>query len=137
MKTIELDTDLHITGQITPDDIRVAAKKGIKTIINVRPDGEKEGDYMTAQEASDIAGESGINYCHIPVIPDQVSDQNVADFGKVMDELPGPVLAHCGTGKRVSVLWALSNNGSLSADERIEKAAEAGHDLSALKPRLG
>ncbi|MBL4758822.1 MAG: TIGR01244 family phosphatase [Rhizobiales bacterium] len=137
MKTTELDTDLHISGQITQDDIKSAAKKGIKTIINVRPDGEQEGDYMTAREASDIASEHGVNYCHIPVVPDQISDQNVADFGKVLAELPRPILAHCGSGKRVSVLWALSNNGSLSADERIEKAGEAGHDLSALKPRLG
>ena len=137
MKSFPLESDLHVTGQITADDIAAAAAKGIKTIINVRPDGEKDGNYLKAQDASKIAGEHGINYCHIPVVPDQISDQNVADFGKVLAELPGPVLAHCGTGKRVAVLWALSNPGGLPAKKILAIAEEAGHDLSPLAPRLG
>lgn len=137
MKSFPLESDLHVTGQITVDDIIATAARGIKTIINLRPDGEKGGNYLKAREASKIAGDHGINYCHIPVVPDQISDQNVADFAKVLTELPGPVLAHCGTGKRVAVLWALSNPGGLSAEKILEVTAAAGHDLSPLAPRLG
>ncbi len=137
MKSFSLESDLHVTGQITSDDIAAAAAKGIKTIINLRPDGEKDGNYLKAQEASKIAGEHDINYCHIPVVPDQVNDQNIADFAKVVAELPGPILAHCGTGKRVAILWALSNPGGLSAKKILAVAEAAGHDLSPLEPRLG
>lgn len=137
MKSYPLESELHVAGQINADDIATMATKGIKTIINVRPDGEKEGDYLTARDASKIAGEHGMNYCHIPVIPDQFTDQNVADFGKVLAELPGPVLAYCGTGKRITILWALANPGGLPAKKIIEIAKAAGHDISPLVPRLG
>jgi sulfide:quinone oxidoreductase len=46
------------------------------------------------------------------------------------------VLAFCRTGTRSTTLWALSEAGHLDPDAILATAAEAGYDLSALKPRL-
>jgi uncharacterized protein (TIGR01244 family) len=47
------------------------------------------------------------------------------------------VLAHCGSGIRATVLWALSQAGQQSADELINTANQAGCDITAMRSRLG
>lgn len=131
----KLDGDLYIYGQITPDHISQAASEGIKTIINLRPDGEKP-DYIDADKAAEIAINKNIEYHHIPVamtgpIPDQVTS-----FAQTLGGCEGPVLAHCGSGKRAAILWALISKGKLSADDIIATCANSGHDLSKLRPNL-
>lgn len=131
----KLDGDLYIYGQITSDQISQAASEGIKTIINLRPDGEK-ADYIIAAEAAEIAKDNNIEYHHIPVaktgpIPDQVTS-----FAHTLIGCEGPVLAYCGSGKRAAILWALVSKGKMSADDIISACANCGHDLSALKPNL-
>jgi sulfide:quinone oxidoreductase len=46
------------------------------------------------------------------------------------------VLAYCRTGTRCITLDTLANPDELTPDERIERAAAAGYDLSALRPAL-
>ena len=48
----------------------------------------------------------------------------------------GPVLAHCASGKRATMLWALANPEAMDADERMDRAGKAGHDLSDIRHRL-
>lgn len=73
---------------------------------------------------------------HIPVVPGAVGDEHVTMFRAALDELPGPVLTFCRTGGRAASLWALSQAGTLPADEIIGAAADAGYDLSQLRDRL-
>jgi uncharacterized protein (TIGR01244 family) len=46
------------------------------------------------------------------------------------------VFAFCRTGTRSINLWALSQAGSRDAGEMVRLAADAGYDLSGLKPTL-
>ncbi|MBT6544024.1 MAG: TIGR01244 family phosphatase, partial [Rhodobacteraceae bacterium] len=48
----------------------------------------------------------------------------------------GPVLAYCASGTRSTVIWALGQIGTLPVDEILNQAAQAGYDLSGLRPTL-
>ena len=50
---------------------------------------------------------------------------------------PGPVFAYCRSGMRATALWALHQAKiGQSVDEILAAAKSAGHDLTALAPRL-
>ncbi len=130
-----LDGSLSIGPQVTESDIIQAAGDGIKSIINVRPDGEKAGA-MTSTEARRIAEARGLNYHHLPVSPSSITDEDVSSFTELLENAEGPVLAHCGSGMRAAVLWALGSAPKLGVETVVSKAADAGIDLSKLVPRL-
>ena len=130
-----LSDDLSVCAFVPPDQLAALAGK-FRTIINHRRDGEEPGQPSSA-EIEAAARQLGLDYVHIPVVPGQVSDQQVAEFARVISSKPGPVLAFCKTGTRAATLWALSQAGKRSADEILGAARAAGYDLGALGPRLG
>lgn len=132
---IKLAENFYIYGQIDRSHISRASSDGIKTIINLRPDGEKPG-YINADNAAELADDENINYHHIPVAMTGPSPEQVKEFGDLLENCEDPILAHCGSGKRAAILWALSNKDKLSADEIIKSCADCGHDLSKLRPHL-
>ena len=135
MEFKQIDDGLSVAGQISSDDLSRAAEEGFKTVINVRPDGE-QADAMTSDQAQDAAGALALGYHHLPVLPTQITDQDVDAFKGLLASAEGPILAHCGTGMRATVLWALANAGSMSTEEILHKAAAAGFDLSKIAPRI-
>ncbi|MCP5083054.1 MAG: TIGR01244 family phosphatase [Alphaproteobacteria bacterium] len=135
MEFKNIDDGLAVAGQIASGDLSRAAEQGFKTVINVRPDGE-QADAMTAGQARDVASSTALDYYHLPVLPTQITDEDVAAFKALLTGADGPVLAYCGTGMRATVLWALANAGTMSAQEILHKAASAGFDLSRVAPRI-
>lgn len=135
MEFKKIDDSLAVAGQIASGDLPRAAAQGFKTVINVRPDGEQAAA-MTAGDARDAATASALAYHHLPVLPTQITDEDVSAFKALLDSTDGPVLAHCGTGMRATVLWALANAGSMDTQEILHKAASAGFDLSRVAPRI-
>lgn len=131
----KLAPDLYITGQISPEQIKQASTEGIKTIVNLRPDGEKTG-YIDAADASDLAVNGKLNYHHLPIAMTGPNQDQVNSFGELLENCEAPVLVHCGTGKRAAILWALCNKGILSVDEIIKCCADCGHDISKMRPHL-
>ncbi|MBQ0798032.1 MAG: TIGR01244 family phosphatase [Porticoccaceae bacterium] len=135
METHQLTKALHVTSQITLEDVQTAAEQGFTTIINNRPDGE-EADQLTASEMEAVAQQMGIRYIHQPVVGGNISADDVATFSRLIGEQPGKVLAHCRTGTRCTMLWALSQAGKQSADSLLATAKKAGYDLEQLRDRL-
>ena len=135
MKTHQLTKALHVTSQITLEDVQKAAEQGFTTIINNRPDGEEAGQ-LTASEVEAVARKLGINYIHQPVVGGNITPDDVATFSQLIGDQPGKVLAHCRTGTRCTMLWALSQAGKQPADELLATAKKAGYDLEQLRDRL-
>lgn len=131
----KIDDSLFVAGQIAPDHLSQASEQGFKTVINVRPDGE-QANAMMAGDAHAHASTQGLAYHHLPVLPTQITDEDVSAFRALLDSVEGPVLAHCGTGMRATVLWALANADRLDLQEILQKAASAGYDLSKVAPRI-
>jgi len=130
-----LTPTLAVAGQLEPHHFAAIAALGFRTIINNRPDGER-GDYIVADEAAKLAAAHDLDYHHIPVDHRGPMPDIVRAFAGVLDNNEGPLLAHCRTGHRTTVLWALASAGRIHADEILRKGAEAGFDLTALYPVL-
>jgi sulfide:quinone oxidoreductase len=130
-----ISPELSVTPQISVQDVGAAAAAGFRAIINNRPEGESP-DQPAPDAIRDAATAHGIAFRHIPVVAGAVTDADADAFATALAELPGPVLAYCRTGTRSATLWSLTKAPRLSADAVLVAAADAGYDLSAMRPRL-
>jgi len=131
-----IDETLLVSAQIAPSDVAEAAARGVRTIINNRPDGEQAGQPTSAEMAA-AAEAAGLGYAHIPVDHSGFSMEQIEAMTAALAQ-PGPALAFCRSGTRSTFLWALARG--LAGDEPAEiaaKAANAGYDISPLLPMIG
>lgn len=127
--------DFSAFGQVQVEDLQLAVDQGFKSLIINRPDGEDPGQ-PTAAETTQAAEALGLEVRFIPLISGQLTLEHIEQTKAALAEMPGPILAHCRSGMRSTTLWALASKGVLSADEIISAAANAGYDLSGLRPNL-
>jgi uncharacterized protein (TIGR01244 family) len=134
MRTI--DETISVSAQITPADVTELARAGFKAIVNNRPDeeepGQPEGDAIRA-----VAQTSGLSYHAIPVTHAGFSMPQVEAMRAAIEGAGGPVFAYCRSGTRSTNLWALAEASRGGDPETlIGKAAQAGYDISGLRPML-
>ena len=134
----QLFQGLLVAGQLQADDFKLAKEKGVAVIINNRPDDEQVGQ-LSSTEAKALCGELDIEYHYLPMengkpLPDGLVEQ----VASIIDNAKGTVLAHCRSGMRSTILWALGkvSQGALTADEAFACANNAGINLSNVKPML-
>ncbi len=132
--TGRLEDRIWVAGQIGPEDVAAAAKDGVTLIVNNRPDGEEPGQPAGA-EIEAAARAAGLGYRHIPVGGPIRPDQ-VAAMAEALDiAAEGKLLAFCKSGTRSTYLWALARRSQGADGEGlIDRAAQAGYDLSPLRP---
>jgi uncharacterized protein (TIGR01244 family) len=98
-------TGITTAGQLTKADIAGLAAEGFKTVINLRPDGERG---MLDGEAK-LIEDAGLTYIQIPV--EGKAGVNEAAARKLAETLAKegvtPAVVHCGSGNRVGALFAL------------------------------
>ena len=131
-----LDDSISVFGQIEPEDVEAAKEQGFTLLINNRPDNEQPG--QTAGAAIEAAARaSGLGYVAIPVDHAGFAEWQVAAMADALEKADGPVLAFCRSGTRSTFLWALARHRlGDEGDSLIAKAANAGYDLSAIRPIL-
>lgn len=125
----------HVSPQIDPADLAGIAAAGYERVICNRPDAEVPPSHQSAAMA-EAAQQAGISFEVLPLTHDTMTPNNIARQSELVAEATGPVLAYCASGTRCSVVWALSQAGTQSADEILSQTAAAGYDLSGLRPRL-
>ena len=125
MQIRSLTDKLSVSSQLALTDLTVAADQGIRSIINNRPDGEAP-DQPSSAELEAAAADLGLGYRHIPVVPGQFRDEDVARFEAALAELESPVLAFCRTGTRSTTLWALSAAAKAVSSDLLSTARAAG-----------
>jgi uncharacterized protein (TIGR01244 family) len=132
-----LGPELSVAGRLDRADIDALAVAGVRTIINNRPDGEDPGQ-LPAAEARRIAEAHGIAYHHIPITAATLSRADVTSFATVLQDAPGPVVAHCRSGTRSALLWALTRIRE-GADplSLIAEAGKHGIDIAGLPAVAG
>jgi uncharacterized protein (TIGR01244 family) len=137
---VSLAPGLSVTGRLDRPDIEALAHAGVRTIINNRPDGEDPGQ-LQAAEARRLAEALGIAYHHIPITAATLSRGDVDAFAATLRDAPAPVVAHCRSGTRSTLLWALSQMREGAEPLRlVAEAARLGIDIAslpALAARLG
>ncbi len=123
---------LSAAGKLDRNDIEALAQDGVRTIVNNRPDDEDPGQ-LSATEARRIAEAQGIAYHHIPITAASLSRADVDAFAAVLAAAEQPIVAHCRSGTRSTLLWALSRMRE-GADPfgLVAEAARHGIDIAAL-----
>jgi uncharacterized protein (TIGR01244 family) len=123
---------LSVAGRLDRTDIDALARAGVRTIVNNRPDGEDPGQ-LPATEAKQLATAHGIAYHHIPITAATLTLADVDSFAATVRDAAEPVVAHCRSGTRSALLWALTRMRE-GADPLalISEAARHGIDIAGL-----
>jgi sulfide:quinone oxidoreductase len=123
---------VNVAGGLDRADIDALAGAGVRAIINNRPDSEDPGQ-LPAAEARRIAEAHGIAYHHIPITAATLSRADVDAFAAALRDAPGPVVAHCRSGTRSALLWALTRmREGADALSLVAAAARHGIDIAGL-----
>lgn len=132
----KVDDSISVSPQIRPEDVAAIKAAGFVAIVNNRPDEEEAG--QPSGDAIRAAAEAaGMTYTAIPISHSGFSLPQVEAMAKALAEADGPVFAYCRSGTRSCNLWALASaKGGAHPAVLIEKGADAGYDLSNIRPLL-
>lgn len=131
-----LTDDVLVAPQIDTDAVAEAARLGVRLIVNNRPEGESP-DQVPGEAIEAAARAAGLDYVAIPVTHAGFSQPQVDAMAKALETASGPVLAYCRSGTRSTLLWSLAEaKGGADPDQLTEIAAEAGYDLTPVRPLL-
>ncbi len=106
MRVLELAPQVYASGQLFEADLKLAAKQGVKSIVNNRPDNESAGQPKSA-DLQRVAEELGMTFVHFPVVIKSLTPQDVENFAKVCEDLERPLLIFCRSGSRATKLWEM------------------------------
>ncbi len=96
---------LSVAPQLMPDAMAELARLGFKSVINNRPDFEHGPDQPASAAVEAAAVAAGLQYRHLPVDGGWQSPEQIAEFARLLAELPAPVLAFCRSGARSTRLY--------------------------------
>ncbi|HJV50328.1 MAG TPA: TIGR01244 family sulfur transferase [Noviherbaspirillum sp.] len=102
--TMRID-QIAFAEQLQPDDLAAAARMGIRSIINNRPDGEGGASQPSDAALRAAADAAGLFYAYLPVPSEGFDQRAVSRMRALVGELPRPLLAFCRTGVRSMKLY--------------------------------
>ncbi len=136
VETVSLTPEFAIGPQVVPEDFAALRAAGFAAVINARPDDE-DGSYLAATDAEELALANGLAYAHSPTENHAIFEPNLIDrFERVLAGLPSPIFAHCKSGTRAAILWALVASRHRPVEDVIGTLRAAGQDLDFLEQEL-
>ncbi len=102
---------VFVAPQLTPEAMAVAARAGIRSVVNNRPDFEFEPTQPTNASIEAAALAVGLEYRFLPVSGAYQSPQEIDAFARLLEELPRPILAFCRSGARSARLVIAARQG--------------------------
>jgi uncharacterized protein (TIGR01244 family) len=121
----QLEDSILLGPQPSDQDLEHAKQHGIKTVIDLRLSSE------TPASNAQAAARSGLDYANIPIDKASLSEKQIAELDRVMQEKEGPFLIHCASGARAAMLLALSKakKNGWTAERTFDEARNMGFDL--------
>jgi uncharacterized protein (TIGR01244 family) len=101
-----LADDFLTAAQLAPGDMAELAQRGIRSVVNNRPDYEAGPQQPTDAAMSTAAQAAGLSYAFLPVVSNAITEQDVTRFSELIDTLPRPIVAYCRSGTRSGKLYA-------------------------------
>lgn len=92
-----------VTGQISVDDIKEAARQGFEVIMCNRPDGETP-DQPNYSELQAAAEAEGLQFLFMPMVGPNFDASYLPQVNELVDN-EKKVLAYCRTGNRCTILF--------------------------------
>lgn len=120
---------IRSSGQPDEEAFSLVAEAGYAAVIDLRGEGENRG---LDEEA--VLDRLDIEYLALPLSsPDAINFENADKLEKMLADVDGPVLLHCGSGNRVGALLSLmKSRQGLSDEAALEYGRSAG--LTGLEP---
>ena len=108
MTHIIVSPSLAVSSQIEPQRVEAYAQSGFKSIICNMPDGEIDSSQPSFDQIATAASAVGIEAAYLPIPSWKADPTEAAAFWHLLDSLPKPIVAFCGSGNRSAVLWSMS-----------------------------
>lgn len=105
LHTHHLSDQLSVAPQLEPAAMAAAAQAGFRSVINNRPDFEHGPAQPTSAAMEAAAVAAGLTYVHQPVSGMFQTPEQIAEFRRLLDTLPKPILAFCRSGARCTKLY--------------------------------
>lgn len=105
MQITKINDLYSATGQINIDDLDQISENGFKTIICFRPQDEDKENQPKQDTLKKEAKKRGISFISIPVIPGQVTDENINQFSNEFSQNEQPILGYCRSGGRAKSIY--------------------------------
>lgn len=133
---VTITPEFAIGPQISPEDIEQISVAGFKSVLNARPDDEI-GEYLLSGEAEKLVRAAGLSYGFCPTEGHEIFETEITDqFETLLADLPKPIFAHCKTGTRAAILWALVAARHREIEDVISTLRDAGQELDFLEQEL-
>ncbi len=131
----------YFGGQPKAADLKAFADLGVKTVINLRTEGEMQSLSFDEEKA---VTDAGMKYIQVPLDQGEITDEQIQTLLATIDEAnKEKFLIHCGSSNRVGYAWSLFSGKKLGkpVDEAIAEGKAAGMQSSQLeadaRKRLG
>jgi uncharacterized protein (TIGR01244 family) len=123
----KVNDEVSVAGQVTPEDLQQAAEAGFKSVLNLRSPEESTFLVDEQQQAEAV----GLQYANVPLSSSTVDQDGVDAALNQLNELPAPVLVHCGAGLRATgiTLIALAKQQNWSLEQLTAEAERLGFSL--------
>ncbi len=136
LEIVNLTPEFAVGPQVSAVDFEILRAAGFASVLNVRPDDEL-GTYLVAPDAEQLARANGLKYAHSPTENHAIFERDIIDrFEQALVELPTPIFAHCKTGTRATILWALIASRHRPVENVIATLRAVGQDLDFLEQEL-
>lgn len=103
MEIIRINDRISVGGQPNEDDLARLAAQGYRTVVNFRADGEENNQWAPSEEGH-AAEALGMKYCQLPTFAHALTSEPIDRFRAAEGSLPGPIYAHCTSGKRAAAI---------------------------------
>ncbi|BAY27679.1 hypothetical protein NIES2100_75040 [Calothrix sp. NIES-2100] len=125
MDTIKkINDDLAIAGQVAPEELKLLAQQGYKSVLNLRsPDeqGFEDGEQLYTQLL-------GLHYANLPTKITEINPQLAIKVLQKIAEMPKPTLIHCDSAVRAiaMVLMYIATKQGVSLEAAFKQAENFG-----------
>jgi len=136
MKIVQITLQYAVTGALVPADLAVAAGMGFRAVLSNLPDGELSAAPRSAEER-ELAARAGLGFAHVPLRRGDLALQTIAgEMLAALGLLKPPVLAHCASGQRSALAWAVAAARCHSVDRVLSALTSAGFYFAPLRAEL-
>ena len=125
MNTVrKITNELAIAGQPTPDKLIQLVEEGYRSVVNLRSPDEI-GFWNDEQQKIE---QLGLRYANYPIQTINLDAEMVFRLIQQISELPKPILLHCDSGVRSSViaLMQIAIKQGMGAEDALQRVTKLG-----------
>lgn len=102
----KMTSDIWVSAQLHLNGIPELKAQGIRTVIDLRPDGEAS-DQPPAVMVESAARANDLQFFYVPVPHGRIPEEAVTALAKALASSPSPILLYCASGSRAARTWSL------------------------------